>query len=96
MMTPMGISKLTICGGHGVETIFVDQDMNRVNPDAPPAPGAEHCGLCTLVFSLCWAIALIFSLVAPAGFPGLRRDGDGLAQRNRFTLAYSRAPPHFA
>ncbi len=44
LLMPLGLSEITICGAHGVETILVDQDMNRINPDAPPRPETAHCG----------------------------------------------------
>ena len=96
MMMPLGLSELVICGVHGVETILVDQDMNRVNPDTPPRPDAEHCGICTLAFGLAWAIALTLGL-APAAFHLLPlRNSLWPPQRRDFALAHPRAPPFFA
>ncbi|MFZ5932262.1 MAG: DUF2946 family protein [Pseudomonadota bacterium] len=96
MMMPSGLSELVICGVHGVETILVDQDMNRVNPDAPPRPDAEHCGICTLAFGLAWAIALTLGL-APAAFHLLPlRNSLWPPQRRDFALAHPRAPPFVA
>ena len=96
MMMPLGLSELTICGGHGVETILVDQDMNRVNPDAPSRADAEHCGICTIVFGLAWAIALVSGLAPLIVFVSPRRVDGWRPQHNGFTLALPRAPPHFA
>lgn len=96
LLMPVGLSEITICGAHGVETILVDQDMNRVNPDAPPRPDTEHCGICTLAFGLAWAIVLTLGL-APAAFhlPPLR-NSLWPPQRRDFALAHPRAPPFFA
>ncbi len=96
MMMPLGLSELTICGGHGVETILVDQDMNRVNPDAPSPGDSEHCGICTIVFGLAWAIALVSGLAPLIVFVPPRRVDGWRPQHNGFTLALPRAPPHFA
>ncbi|MCK9993894.1 MAG: hypothetical protein Dbin4_02414 [Alphaproteobacteria bacterium] len=96
LLMPMGLSEITICGAHGVETILVDQDMNRVNPDTPPRPDTAHCGICTLAFGLAWAIALTLGL-APAAFHLLPlRNSLWPPQRRDFALAHPRAPPFFA
>jgi len=95
-MTPLELSGIVICGPHGIETILVDQNMNRVNPDAPSRNEAEHCGSCTLVFAPLWAIALLLGLVqfTPAA-PFL--PGDAWRQQQKgFTPALPRAPPHFS
>ncbi len=96
MMIPQGLSELIICSAHGVETILVDQDMNRVNPDAPSQGDAEHCGICTIIFGLAWAIALGLILAPLIGFVSPRRYGVWRPQHNGFTLALPRAPPLFA
>lgn len=96
MMMPLALSELVICGAHGVETILVDQDMNRVNPDAPFPGDSEHCGICTIVLGLGWAIALASGLAPLIVFvPPSRVDG-WQPQYIGFTLALPRAPPHFA
>lgn len=96
MMMPVEMVALTICGAHGIETILVDQNMNRVNPDAPPKPSAEHCGVCTLAFGLAWAIALTLGLALIAFHLLPRRDDVWPTQRRDFALAHPRAPPSFA
>lgn len=93
---PQGLSELVICGAHGAETILVDQDMNRVHPDARIKDDASHCGLCTLVFGLAWGIALIFGLALFAFYLPPHRNDGWRPQHNGFTLALPRAPPLFA
>jgi len=96
MMMPLGLSELVICGAHGVETILVDQDMNRVNPDTPSPDDSEHCGICTIVFGLAWAIALGLILAPLPGFVSPRRGGVWRPRHNGFRPALPRAPPLFA
>lgn len=96
MMMPPGMSTLVICSAHGVKTILVDQNMNRVSPDAASSEACKHCGICALVFALHWAIALLlglalFTLAAPVAPGFVWRP-----QQNAYTLALSRAPPHFS
>ena len=96
MMTPSGLSELVICGAHGVETILVDQDMNRVNPDTPSQADLEHCGICTIVLGLAWAIALGLILAPLLGLVSSGRSGVWRPHHNGFRPALPRAPPLFA
>ncbi len=96
VMTPLGLSELVICGAHGIETILVDQNMNRVNPDAPSRNEAEHCGSCILVFAPLWAIALLLGLALFTSATPLLPGDAWRQQRNGFTPALPRAPPHFS
>lgn len=96
VVMPPGFSQITICGAHGIETVLLDQNMNRVNPDAPQKTDSGHCGICTLVFGLAWAIALTLSLAPVTSYVALRRDDVSLPQRDSFSLAFPRAPPRFA
>jgi len=96
MVTPLGMTELVICGAHGIETILVDQNMNRVNPDAPSRNEGEHCGICALVFAPLWAIALLFGLALFTPAAPLRLKDAWRPQHNGFTLALPRAPPRFS
>lgn len=91
VMTPADVSELTICAAHGVETIQVDKNLNRVNP-AVPQPETGHCGLCTLVFGLTWAIVLTSSLTLLLMPASLGREDDWIALPD-YAAGAPRAPP---
>ena len=95
-MMALGFSESVICGAHGIETILLDQDMNRVSPDAAKKQSEGHCGHCTLVLGLLIAIALIISLAYLALLLPLHSGDQWRPQRLAFRLAFSRAPPPFA
>lgn len=93
MMMPAGLSSVTICGAHGVETIQLDQNMNRVN--AGDREDAQHCGLCTLIFGFIWAAALSLCLAAFTPYtPYWRKAGRALLPD--FHNASPRSPPAFS
>jgi hypothetical protein len=92
---PAGVSEITICGAHGLETILIDQDMNRVTPDLVRKQEAGHCGLCTLVFGLFLAIALTMGRAWLAALAAYRSADLWLARRIAFLRSFSRAPPIF-
>lgn len=93
LIMPAGLSSVTICGAHGIETIQLDQNMNRVNPG--DQEDAQHCGLCTLIFGFIWAIALFLCLAAFTAYaPHWRKTGWILLPD--FHNSSPRSPPVFS
>ena len=96
ILLPAGFLEIEICGVHGLETILVDRDMNRITPDQVRNQGGAHCALCTLVFGLFLAIALTIGLANLAASAACRSTDQWRLRRIAFLRSFSRAPPLFA